>query len=66
MLRMQIKIGGMEVEIDQGRHVLYRDEFGNDVSITWEDLSDGAKEEIKNTIIGAENLIRLSANTIWS
>ncbi len=66
MIRMQIKIDGLEFEIDQGSHVLFRDGFGDNVYSAWGDLGTETKEEIKNTIIKAENLIRLSANAIWN
>ncbi len=66
MIRMQIKIDGLEFEIDQGNHVLFKDGFGDIVYSAWDDLGTEAKKEIKNTIIKAENLIRLTANTLWS
>ncbi len=66
MIRTLIKIGGMELRIDQGSHVFFRDDFGKDVYRDWDDLDAEAKEEIKNTIIKAEKLIRQSANTLWS
>ena len=56
----------MELEIDQGSHVSFRNSFGKDVYRKWDELSGEAKEEIKNTIIKAEKLIRQSANTLWS
>lgn len=65
MLRTHIKIGGMELEIDQGSHVSFRNDFGKDVYREWDDLDAEAKEEIKNTIIKAEKLIRNSANALW-
>ena len=64
MIRAQIKIDGLEFEIDQGSHVVFRDEIGGIVYSAWDDLGVIAKEEIKNIIVKAENLIRLSANTI--
>jgi hypothetical protein len=66
MIQTKIKIDGLELEIDQGSHVLFRDEFGNDDFRAWDDLDDEAKEEIKNTISKIENFIRLSANAIWT
>jgi hypothetical protein len=65
MLRTHIKIGGMELEIDQGSHVCFRDGFSKDVYRDWDDLDAEAKEEIKNTIIKAEKLIGRSANALW-
>ena len=55
----------MELEIDQGSHVYFRDDFGKDVYREWDELNGEAKEEIKNTIIKAEKLIRQSANAVW-
>ena len=65
MIRMLIKIGGMELGVDQGSHVFFRDDFGKDVFRDWDDLDAEAKEKIKNTIIKAEKLIRHSANALW-
>lgn len=66
MIRTQIKIDGLEFEIDQGSHVHFKDDIGDIVYIAWDDLDATAKKEIKNIIVKAENLIRLSANTIWN
>lgn len=65
MIRTQIKIGALQLEIDQGSHVFFRDNFGKDVYRDWDDLSGKAKNEIKKTIISAENLIRISAEALW-
>ena len=64
MIKTQIKIDGLEFEIDQGRHVIFRDEIGSVVYSAWDRLGAVAKEEIKNIIVKTENLIRHSANTI--
>ena len=64
MIKTQIKIDGLEFEIDQGSHVLFKDEIGSVVYSSWDQLGTVAKEEIKNIIVKTENLIRLSANTI--
>ena len=66
MLRTHIKIGGMELEIDQGNHISYRNDFAKDVYREWDELSGQAKVDIKNTIIKAEKLIRQAAKTLWS
>ncbi|MFC1880487.1 hypothetical protein ACFL2S_03175 [Thermodesulfobacteriota bacterium] len=66
MIRTQIKIDGLEFEIDQGSHVHFKDDIGDIVYSAWDDLDATAKKEIKNIIVKAENLIRLSANTIWN
>jgi len=55
----------MELEIDQGSHVCFRNGFSKDVYRDWDDLDAEAKEEIKNTIIKAEKLIGHSANALW-
>ena len=65
MLKTYIKMGNMELEIDQGSHVFFRDDFGKDVYRDWDELNGEAKKEIKNTIIKAEKLIRRSANAAW-
>ena len=65
MIRTQIKIGGMELLIDQGSHVYFRDDFGKDVYREWDELNGKAKEEIKKAIIKAEQLIRESADAVW-
>ena len=49
MIRTQIKIDGLEFEIDQGSHVLINDEIGGIVYRAWDDLGAIAKEGIKNT-----------------
>jgi hypothetical protein len=64
MIRTQRKIGALQLEIDQGSHVFFRDNFGKDVYRDWDDLSGKAKNEIKKTIISAENLIRISAEAL--
>ena len=66
MLRTHIKIGGMELEIEQGNHISYRNDFAKDVYRKWDELSDEAKVDVKNTIIKAEELIREAAKTLWS
>ena len=66
MIKSQIKIGSLELEIDQGNHVVYRDAFGGTVYSAWGDLDTQSKEIIKNAIINAENIIRLSANALWT
>ncbi len=65
MIRAQIKFGGMELLIDQGSHVYFRDDFGKDVYREWDELNGNAKEEIKKAIIKAEQLIRQSADAVW-
>lgn len=65
MMRTHIKFGGMELEIDQGSHVYFRDDFGKDVYREWDELNGKAKEEIKKAIIKAEQLIRQSADAVW-
>lgn len=66
MIKSQIKIGGLELEIDQGNHVIYRDELGDNAYSAWCDLDTQSKEIIKKAIINAENIIRLSANALWT
>lgn len=66
MIKSQIKIGGLELEIDQGNHVIYRDELGDTAYSAWGDLDTQSKEIIKKAIINAENIIRLSANALWT
>ena len=65
MMMMQIKIGALKLEIDQGSHVYFRDAFGKDVYRDWNDLRVEAKQKIKDTIIRAENLVRNSAEALW-
>jgi len=65
MINMQIKIGDLQLQIEQGSHVFFKDNFGKDVYRDWDDLSGEAKSEIKKTIIRAENLIRTSAEALW-
>lgn len=65
MIRTQIKIGDLQLEIEQGSHVFFRNNFGKDVYKDWDDLRGKAKNEIKKTIIRAENLIRTSAEALW-
>ena len=65
MTRTQINIGSIQLEIDQGNHVFFRDAFGKDVYRDWDDLSEEAKQEIKNTIKKTENLVRNSAEALW-
>lgn len=66
MIKSQIKIGDLELEIDQGSHVLYRDEIGDIAYNSWCDLDTNSKEIIKKAIMKAEKIIRLSANAIWN
>ena len=66
MIKLQIKIGGLELEIDQGSHVLYRDEIGDIAYNSWSDLDSNSKEIIKKAIANAEKIIRLSGNAIWN
>ena len=66
MLKTHIKIGGMELEIDQGSHVSYRNDFAKDVYREWDELSGEAKVDIKNTIRKAEKLIRQAVKILWS
>jgi hypothetical protein len=47
MIKMQIKIGDLQLEIDQGSHVFFRDNFGKDFYRDWDDLSGKAKSKIK-------------------
>ena len=56
----------MELEIDQGNHVTFRNDFAKDVYREWDELSAEAKVDIKNTIIKAEKLIRQAAKTLWN
>jgi len=65
MLKIQINIGALQLEIDQGSHVFFRDAFGKDGYRLWDDLSVEAKQEIKDIIIEAENLVRTSAQILW-
>jgi hypothetical protein len=66
MIKSQIKIGSLELEVDQGKHVIYRDAFGGTVCSAWGDMDTQSKEIIKKAIINAENIIRLSANALWT
>jgi hypothetical protein len=65
MIRTQIKIGQLKLEIEQSSHVFFKDNFGKDIYKDWDDLSGKAKNEIKKTIIRAEYLIRTSAESLW-
>jgi len=65
MIKTQIKIGALQLEINQGSHVFFRDAFGKDAYRDWNDLSMEAKQKIKETIIKAENLVRTSAEALW-
>ena len=65
MTKTQINIGALQLEIEQGSHVMFRDAFGKAVYRDWDDLSVEAKQEIKDTIIKAENLVRASAQALW-
>ena len=66
MIKSQIKIDGLELEIEQGSHVIYRDEIGDIAYSPWCDLDTDSKQILKNAIIKAEKIISLSANAIWN